>query len=342
MSANVDGMIRAAVDAFKRGNRTEARTLLEKATELDQMNEQAWLWLGAVVQDPVEQQTCLENVLVINPNNERAKQGLKSLGVDVDRLQQQQAKTRVDDDELPMAAPFTDVTFTDDDDFSFLDDEPSQPATPPPSQEVTIPTSSASATFDDSMTSNDYDSWMDNLNLPGTQQEEQFTENNMFGFDDTTDFDSTTGFEEVSQEPTSFYGSDDYGTMFGDADDDIAADNALDDDPTYGFADYASADVNEFNEVLGQGYDDDDDGLFDPYGDDDPITGADDSYDDYVDAGGAQADFDDIFRMIPVSVKPTSIPGKQAGRSPVKLLLTVLLVIGNLAAVGVLVMQLIS
>lgn len=81
MPANVDAMVRAGVDAFKAGKKAEARTLLERAIELDGYNETAWLWLSAVVETPEEQQTCLENVLTINPNNERARQGLKSLGI---------------------------------------------------------------------------------------------------------------------------------------------------------------------------------------------------------------------------------------------------------------------
>jgi hypothetical protein len=60
----------------------EARALLEKAIELDEMNEDAWLWLSAVVTTPEEQRTCLENVLVINPENKNARQGLQMLGAE--------------------------------------------------------------------------------------------------------------------------------------------------------------------------------------------------------------------------------------------------------------------
>ncbi|MGB7342494.1 MAG: hypothetical protein WBC91_26585 [Phototrophicaceae bacterium] len=82
MSSNVDAMVRAGVDAYRAGNKLEARTLLERAIEIDGYNETAWLWLSAVVETKEEQQTCLENVLIINPDNSRAIQGLKSLGVD--------------------------------------------------------------------------------------------------------------------------------------------------------------------------------------------------------------------------------------------------------------------
>lgn len=86
MTANVDAMVRAGVEAYRAGKRAEARTLLERALELDQYNELAWMWLSAVVDTQEEQRTCLENVIVINPNNDRAKQGLRSLGVDPDSI----------------------------------------------------------------------------------------------------------------------------------------------------------------------------------------------------------------------------------------------------------------
>lgn len=79
MSANVEAMVREGINAFKAGRKDEARALLLKATELDQYNEQAWLWLSGLMDTPDDQRTCLENVLAINPNNERASQGLSYL-----------------------------------------------------------------------------------------------------------------------------------------------------------------------------------------------------------------------------------------------------------------------
>lgn len=79
MPANVDGMVREGISAYRAGNKEEARTLLLRAVEIDQYNEQAWLWLSAVVETPEEQRTCLENVITINPSSERAKQGLDML-----------------------------------------------------------------------------------------------------------------------------------------------------------------------------------------------------------------------------------------------------------------------
>jgi len=79
MAPNLDAMVREAVSAYRAGRKDEARTMLMRAVEIDQYHEQAWLWLSAVVDSVDEQRTCLENVITINPNNERAKQGLQVL-----------------------------------------------------------------------------------------------------------------------------------------------------------------------------------------------------------------------------------------------------------------------
>jgi tetratricopeptide (TPR) repeat protein len=47
--------------------------------ELDERNEQAWLWLSGVVESVEDRRTCLENVLAINPNNANARLGLERL-----------------------------------------------------------------------------------------------------------------------------------------------------------------------------------------------------------------------------------------------------------------------
>ena len=79
MSANVEAMVREGINAVKAGNKEEGRALLRKAVELDPYNEEGWLWLSGVVESPEDQRTCLENVLSINPNNDRARQGVAYL-----------------------------------------------------------------------------------------------------------------------------------------------------------------------------------------------------------------------------------------------------------------------
>jgi hypothetical protein len=78
-SANVEGLIKEGIRAYRAKNKAEARALFEKASELDQYSEQAWLWLSAVVDTEEDQRVCLENVLFINPENVNARKGLAVL-----------------------------------------------------------------------------------------------------------------------------------------------------------------------------------------------------------------------------------------------------------------------
>ncbi|MDQ3927703.1 MAG: zinc ribbon domain-containing protein [Chloroflexota bacterium] len=63
--------------AARNGDKNAARLLLTQVVERDPHNEQAWMWLSGVVAEPEEQQICLENVLVINPHNTKARKGLE-------------------------------------------------------------------------------------------------------------------------------------------------------------------------------------------------------------------------------------------------------------------------
>lgn len=50
-----------------------------EALKQDERNETAWLWLSGAVDNDEERAICLENVLTINPANERARRGLEEL-----------------------------------------------------------------------------------------------------------------------------------------------------------------------------------------------------------------------------------------------------------------------
>jgi CheY-like chemotaxis protein/tetratricopeptide (TPR) repeat protein len=70
------------VKAAQSGDRESARTALLCAAKLDAKNENAWLWLASISEYPEELMAFLENVLAINPKNERALQwmgGTKTL-----------------------------------------------------------------------------------------------------------------------------------------------------------------------------------------------------------------------------------------------------------------------
>jgi len=83
--ADTQQLMKEAMAAFKAKKKSRARELLMKVTDIEEDNVKAWLLLSAVVDKLEDQQLCLENVLTIDPNNEKAKKGLaivrKKLGL---------------------------------------------------------------------------------------------------------------------------------------------------------------------------------------------------------------------------------------------------------------------
>src|SRR5215813_7306441 len=65
--------------AIKLGDKVSARAKLQEVVALDQYNEQGWYWLASVVETDEEKKVCLGNVVVINPDNDRAQQMLEQL-----------------------------------------------------------------------------------------------------------------------------------------------------------------------------------------------------------------------------------------------------------------------
>ncbi len=94
-------LLRSGVKAAQEGRRSEAKALLLRVTELEPQNENAWLWLASISEYPEELLVFLNNVLRVNPENERAiewKKATKSLlaktlvqrGVDASKEQRNQ------------------------------------------------------------------------------------------------------------------------------------------------------------------------------------------------------------------------------------------------------------
>lgn len=81
MSSNDDlqNKLREGVEKARAGDRLAARRLLEEVVEQDPVNEMGWLWLASCVNTVVERRACLQHVLEINPNNDRAKEALRRL-----------------------------------------------------------------------------------------------------------------------------------------------------------------------------------------------------------------------------------------------------------------------
>ena len=72
----------AGIRAAKSGRNAEARSLLRQSLQLNDANEQAWLWLAAAVESPGERRVCLETVLELNPENAVARRALARLDHD--------------------------------------------------------------------------------------------------------------------------------------------------------------------------------------------------------------------------------------------------------------------
>jgi hypothetical protein len=78
-SFQVAQWLRQGIAAAKAGDIDRAYELLLQVVEVDEYNEQAWLWLSSVVESDADREVCLENVLAINPDNKLAKMGLVHL-----------------------------------------------------------------------------------------------------------------------------------------------------------------------------------------------------------------------------------------------------------------------
>ena len=81
-------LMREGIEAARANDKATARDRFEQVTDLDENNERAWYYLSQVVETDEEKRVCLNNVLVINPGNEKAQQLLDRL----DRKKQEAAR----------------------------------------------------------------------------------------------------------------------------------------------------------------------------------------------------------------------------------------------------------
>lgn len=75
----VEQLLREGMAAARAGDKETARTKLREVVALDQYNEKGWFWLASVAESIEERRVCLGNVVVINPDNEKAKQMLEQI-----------------------------------------------------------------------------------------------------------------------------------------------------------------------------------------------------------------------------------------------------------------------
>ena len=76
---SVEALLKQGIQAAKANDYSTARPLLERVVEQDQHNEKGWFWLAAITDDIDEKRICLNNVLLLNPENKRAQQLLAQL-----------------------------------------------------------------------------------------------------------------------------------------------------------------------------------------------------------------------------------------------------------------------
>ena len=69
---DLNELLSEGIKAAQNGRRSEARSFLLTVTESDPDNETAWLWMASISEYPEELLGFLNNVLRINPKNERA------------------------------------------------------------------------------------------------------------------------------------------------------------------------------------------------------------------------------------------------------------------------------
>jgi hypothetical protein len=76
MNTSIENLLYQGALAVKEGRLEQAQQYLLEVIEHDEQNELAWLWLSGAVDDPADQQIALENVLAVNPTNQRALDGI--------------------------------------------------------------------------------------------------------------------------------------------------------------------------------------------------------------------------------------------------------------------------
>jgi len=81
-------LLHQGIEAARAGRKTEARELLMQVVDLDPRNEIAWSWLSGIMDDLEDRIIACENVLTINPGNEKARVYMAKL------LQKREAQTQ--------------------------------------------------------------------------------------------------------------------------------------------------------------------------------------------------------------------------------------------------------
>jgi ribosomal protein L40E len=79
MTGQIESLLEKGIEAARSHDKKRAQEILTHVIELDQYNEKAWLWLSSVVDTQSDKEVCLENTLLINPDNTYAAMGLQHI-----------------------------------------------------------------------------------------------------------------------------------------------------------------------------------------------------------------------------------------------------------------------
>ncbi len=76
---NPQDALQKGIRAARRGHKEPAQALLTQVVQAEPNNEEAWLWLARVVDDPLQKAECLQRVIALNPGNKWAAEQLNAL-----------------------------------------------------------------------------------------------------------------------------------------------------------------------------------------------------------------------------------------------------------------------
>lgn len=89
------GLLQQGSIAYNNWDLKRARLLWRKAAVTDPSNEAIWLALLEVLQDDEDRKVCLQNILILNPDNERAEKQLRLLENDTQPSEPQEVITEL-------------------------------------------------------------------------------------------------------------------------------------------------------------------------------------------------------------------------------------------------------
>ena len=79
LQPNREELLQMGIRAAKAGNRDAARIAFEQVLTQDKRNERAMMWMAKIAETKAERKKWLDRVLLINPDNESAKDALKKI-----------------------------------------------------------------------------------------------------------------------------------------------------------------------------------------------------------------------------------------------------------------------